>query len=77
MYKKNSEKVELKISESKLFKKENENSEKVFLLYLDEGSLDRIITSLFLRFFEFLVLSIGFILLLMTLNSKKSNFKMY
>ena len=49
MYNKNSEKVELKISYSKLLKKENVNSEQVFLIYLDKGSLDCIITALFPR----------------------------
>ena len=38
--------LELKISNSNFFKKENVNAEKAFLLYLEKGSLDRIITSL-------------------------------
>ncbi len=43
MYNENSEKVELKISSSRLLKQENINSKKEFLIHLDKESLDRII----------------------------------
>ena len=52
MYKKNWENLELKISSSKLFKKENTNSEKFFLLYFYKGSLDPIIAFLFLQVYS-------------------------
>ena len=49
-----------KISSSKNFYEENVNSKKVFLIYLDKASLNRIMTFLFLRLFEFSGLIIGF-----------------